>query len=47
MGVIRHSSNKKIDIDELKQLLATQLRAAKHGSETSFDVQPTRMPVAT
>ena len=47
MGVIRHSSNKKIDIDELRQLLATQLKAAKHGTETVslYDSMqaPTRM----
>lgn len=46
MGVIRHSSNRKVDIEELKQLLATQLKAAKHGSEP-LDSMPTRMSAAT
>jgi len=35
MGVIRHSSNRKIDIDELRQLLATQLKSAKVGNDSS------------
>ena len=38
MGVIRHSSNRKIDIDELRQLLATQLKAVKSGTEPSSSV---------
>ena len=47
MGVIRHSGNKKIDIDELRQTLAVQLKAAKHGTEPSQAYNsmqaPTRM----
>ena len=47
MGVIRHSSNRKIDIDELRSMLATQLKAAKHGTEPQsvYDSMqaPTRM----
>ena len=49
MGVIRHSSNRKIDIEELKTLLASQLKAAKHGGPADHsmssivDMQPTRM----
>ena len=46
MGVIRHSSNRKIDIDELRAVLATQLKAAKHGTEPMSSVMmdaPTRM----
>ena len=35
MGVIRQSGNRKVDIDDLRQLLATQLKAAKVGHDSS------------
>ena len=38
MGVIRHSSNRKIDIEELRQLLAAQLKSVKSGTEPSSQV---------
>ena len=34
MGVIRQSGNRKVDIDDLRQLLATQLKAAKVGGDS-------------
>ena len=47
MGVIRNSSNRKIDVDELRQTLATQLKAQKTGidSQSILDQMqaPTRM----
>ena len=47
MGVIRHSGNRKIDVDELRQTLAVQLKAAKHGTDGSSMLDsmqaPTRM----
>ena len=48
MGVIRHSGNRKIDVEELRQTLAVQLKAAKHGgneAQSVFDSMqaPTRM----
>ena len=45
MGVIRHSSNRKIDIDELRQVLATQLKAAKHGMEPMSSSIMDTMPI--
>ena len=50
MGVIRHSGNRKIDVEELRQTLAVQLKAAKHGtdpSSTIADSVPTRMKSAS
>lgn len=51
MGIIRHSSNRKVDIDELRQLLSTQLKGMRSGpmndSTASLDMQPSRMKAAT
>ena len=49
MGVIRHSGNRKIDVEELRQTLAVQLKAAKSGTETigAFDQMPTRQKASS
>ena len=47
LGIIRHSSSKKIDVDDLRSLLADQLRQTKPLGSDSIDIsigeQPTKM----
>ena len=47
MGVIRHSSNRKIDVEELRHVLATQLKAVKQGTDPQSSALLDSMQVPT